>query len=55
MKKDLRLKKLVLKTDTLGLLEDRQLPAVQGGGTTTVAATVFSEGACETYSWWYRC
>ena len=55
MKKDPRPKKLVLKVDTLGVLEAKQLSAAQGGGTTTITATVFSEGACETYSWWRAC
>ena len=55
MKKDLRLKKLTLKVDTLGRLEGNQLSAAQGGGTTTLATTIFSEGACETYSWARSC
>ena len=56
MKKDLRLKKLTLKVDTLGRLDANQLQAAQGGvGTTTIAATIFSEGACETYSWLRSC
>lgn len=57
MKKDLRLKKLTLKVDTLGRLEGSQLAAAQGGviNTTSITATVFSEGACETFSWLRSC
>lgn len=55
MKKDLRPKKLTLKAETLRRLEAGQLQAVQGGGTTTIATIIFSEGACETYSWAKAC
>ena len=55
MKKELRPRKLVLKAETLRLLESNQLSAAQGGGTTTVATVIFTEGACETYSWWRAC
>jgi hypothetical protein len=55
MKKDLRPKKLTLKAETLRLLETNQLSAAQGGGTTTVATVIFTEGACEGYSWWRTC
>ena len=54
-KNSLRPKKLVLKVETLRLLEADQLEAAQGGGTTTLATVVFSEGACEGYSWLRRC
>lgn len=51
-----RLKKLALKTDTLRVLDTNQLAAAQGGGVIyTITTTIFSEGACETYSWWYAC
>jgi hypothetical protein len=55
MNKDLRPKKLTLKAETLRLLESNQLAAAQGRGTTTVATVIFTEGACETYSWWRSC
>lgn len=57
MKKSLRSKKLVLKAETLRRLETRQLVAAQGGesGWACVTTTIFSEGACEGYSWWYDC
>ena len=56
MKRDLRSKKLALKAETLRLLESNQLSAAQGGvGTSSILATVFSEGACETYSWAKSC
>ncbi|HEY2289583.1 MAG TPA: hypothetical protein VGM86_02670 [Thermoanaerobaculia bacterium] len=55
MKKDPRLKKLTLNVDTLGRLEANQLSAAQGGGTTTVATVIFTEGACEGYSWLRAC
>jgi hypothetical protein len=55
MKKSLRPRKLALKVDTLGLLEANQLTAAQGGGTTTVATIIFSEGACEGFSWLRAC
>jgi hypothetical protein len=55
MKNHLRPKKLALKVDTLRLLEANQLAAAKGGGTYEITTTVFSEGACETYSWWYAC
>ena len=57
MKKDLRRKKLVLKAETLRQLEGSQLAAAQGAesGWACVTTTVFSEGACEGYSWWYAC
>lgn len=55
-KKTLRLKKLALKSETLRHLEAGQLEAVKGGaGTTTVATIIFTEGACEGYSWLRRC
>jgi hypothetical protein len=54
-KNNLRPKKLVLKVETLRLLEADQLPAANGGGTTTIATVVFTEGACEGYSWLRRC
>jgi hypothetical protein len=56
MKKDLRLKKLVLKVETLRQLEANQLEAAKGAsGWECVTTTIFSEGACEGYSWWYAC
>lgn len=56
MRKSPRSKKLALKAETLRLLEASQLQAAQGGvGTTTVATIIFTEGACETYSWYYSC
>lgn len=56
MKNNLCPKKLALKVDTLRLLETNQLAAAQGaGGSYTITTTIFSEGACETYSWWYAC
>jgi hypothetical protein len=55
MKKELRPKKLTLKAETLRLLEADQLSAANGGGTTTVATVIFTEGACEGYSWLLRC
>jgi hypothetical protein len=58
MKKDLRPKKLVLKVETLRRLEADQLAAAKGGGESgiwCVTTVTFSEGACETYSWWYAC
>jgi hypothetical protein len=54
-KNNLRPKKLVLKVETLRLLEADQLAAAKGGGTTTVATIVFTEGACEGYSWLRAC
>jgi hypothetical protein len=54
-KNNLRPKKLVLKVETLRQLEADQLAAAKGGGTTTILATVFSEGACEGYSWAKSC
>ena len=55
MNKNPRPKKLALKVDTIRLLEANQLPAAQGGGTTTVATIIFFEGACEGYSWLRAC
>lgn len=58
MKKDLRQKKLVLKVETLRMLEANQLEAAKGGdesGWACVTTITFSEGACEGYSWWYEC
>ena len=58
MKKDLRRKKLVLKVETLRQLQGNQLAAANGGdesGWACVTTTIFSEGACEGYSWWYEC
>jgi hypothetical protein len=55
MKKSLRSKKLALKAETLRLLEASQLQGAQGGGTTTVATVIFTEGACEGYSWLRAC
>jgi hypothetical protein len=55
MKRTRRPKSLALKVETLRLLEVNQLSAAKGGGTTALTSTVFSEGACETYSWWYAC
>jgi len=54
-KNNLRPKKLVLKVETLRLLEADQLAAAKGGGTTTLATIVFSEGDCEGYSWLRTC
>ena len=55
-KNKLRPKKLVLKVETLRQLEADQLAAANGGVILpTIATTVFSEGACETYSWWKAC
>ena len=54
-KNNRRPQKLVLKVETLRLLEADQLAAAQGGGTTTVATIIFTEGACEGYSWLRRC
>jgi hypothetical protein len=60
MKKTLRPKKLVLKFETIRQLEAKQLGAAKGGAITDgwgcyATTTIFSEGACETYSWWYAC
>ena len=56
MKKDLRRKKLVLKVETLRLLEAKQLTPVQGAsGWECLTTTIFTEGACETYSWLWSC
>jgi hypothetical protein len=57
MNKNLRPRKLALKVETLRLLEENQLPAANGGqvGITTVITTIFSEGACEGYSWVRAC
>jgi len=55
MRKSPRSKKLALKAETLRQLEVSQLQAAQGGGTTTVATIIFSEGACEGYSWLRAC
>lgn len=54
-KNNLRPKKLVLKVETLRQLEADQLAAAKGGDPLTVLTTVFSEGACEGYSWLRRC
>lgn len=54
-KNNLRPKKLVLKAETLRLLEADQVAAAKGGGSLTIATTVFSEGACEGYSWLRAC
>jgi len=50
-------KKLVLKAETLRHLEADQLAAAQGGGsgTCTLPTVIFTEGACEGYSWLLRC
>jgi hypothetical protein len=45
MKKDPRPRKLVLKIETLGLLDAEQLQAVAGGETTTVFPPTVS-GTC---------
>ena len=50
-----RPKKLVLKVETLRQLEADQLAAAKGGGVFTALTTVFSEGACEGYSWLKAC
>lgn len=55
MKKNLGPQKLALKIETLRLLEVSQLPAANGGTSETIIATVFSEGACEGYSWLKAC
>jgi hypothetical protein len=58
MKQNVRSKKLVLQRDTLRVLKANELPAAKGGGENTVitfTTTVFTEGACQTYSWWYAC
>lgn len=55
MKKDLRSKKLALKAETLRSLGANQLTPANGGGITTITTTIFSEGACETYSWARAC
>lgn len=57
MNKNLRPRKLALKVETLRLLEENQLPAANGGqvGITTITTTIFSEGACEGYSWVRAC
>ena len=58
MKKDLRRRKLALKVETIRQLEASPLEAAKGGaesGWACVTTTVFSEGACEGYSWWYEC
>lgn len=56
MKKDLRRKKLTLKVETLRLLEAKELAPAQGAsGWECLTTTVFSEGACETYSWLWSC
>lgn len=54
MKSHLRPKKLALKTETLRLLDVNQVAAAEAG-TTTIATTIFSEGACETFSWFRAC
>ena len=56
MKTSRRPKKLALKVDTLRRLEANQLAAAKGGETFwCVTSTVFSEAACEGYTWWYDC
>jgi|SwirhirootsSR2_FD_contig_21_15877389_length_238_multi_3_in_0_out_0_1 hypothetical protein len=55
MKNNLRSKKLTLKAETLRLLDANQLAIAKGGGTSTILSTVYSEGACETYSWVRAC
>lgn len=50
-----RPKKLALKAETLRLLEADQVAAAKGGGILTIATTIFSEGACEGYSWAKAC
>jgi len=57
MKKSLRQKKLVLKAETLRQLEATQLGVAKGGesGWYCVGTVIFSEAACEGYSWWYDC
>jgi hypothetical protein len=60
MKKALRQKKLVLKVETLRQLEANQLQAAKGGDLITnwecdLTTTIFSEGACETYTWFWSC
>lgn len=55
MKTHLRPKKLALKAETLRLLDTNQIAAAQGRGVTTVTTTIFSEGACETFSWLRAC
>jgi hypothetical protein len=58
MKKTLRPKKLALKVETLRRLEVNELGAAQGAGDSGLAClttTIFSEGACETYSWLWSC
>ena len=60
MKKTLRPKKLMLKSETLLRLEANQLGAARGGALTDnwsckLTTVTFSEGACETYSWLYSC
>jgi hypothetical protein len=54
-KNNRRPKKLALKVETLRRLEADQLEAVEGGGTFTIATIIFSEGACEGYSWARSC
>lgn len=54
-KNNLRPKKLVLKVETLRLLQADQLAAAKGGGILTVTTVIFTEGHCETYSWLRRC
>ena len=56
-KKSLRPKKLMLKVETLRLLQGDQLAAAKGGvfNPLTVTTVTFSEGHCETFSWWRAC
>lgn len=54
MKSDLRPKKLALKAETLRLLESNQVAAAQGGSW-TFTTVVYTEGACEGYSWIKPC
>ena len=58
MKQNVRPKKLVLQRDTLRVLKANQLLAAKGGGENTIltaTTTIFTEAACETYSWWRPC
>jgi hypothetical protein len=54
-KNKLRSKKLVVKVETLQRIEADQLAAAEGGGTFTIATIIYSEGACEGYSWAKAC
>jgi hypothetical protein len=56
MNKSLRPKKLALKPKRSGCSKRASFrPRKEESGTTTVATIIFSEGACEGYSWLLAC